>query len=147
MYHLISILLSEPDLILETDPLNEVLSLWKNHGVQSAMILDRVSIQNMVHFYTDAVTRQFQPSPQVEEGLGDLSILFDAPEPSDSEPEGSGTHRMILAIVNCTADEVKTLLDATERLTQKRVRSQRDLMFVFPLVHVRGFPGVESGEI
>ena len=135
MHHLICVLLREPDLILESDPLHDILKLWHDHGIHNAMILDRVSIPNMARLYTQTLMSQLQ----LDGGNGDLAVLFGLPEPTKAEEETPNTHRIILAITTHDAPTVETLLDETATISQRARHDQRALLFVFPLNHVRGF--------
>ena len=133
MHSLVSILYREPDPILESDPIRDVLKLWKDHGVQNAIVLDRVGMRQMIDIGTKSIIQQLQAD--------ELSILFDVPKSFD-RIEGEGDiHRMVLAIVSATAAEVETLLDETEKIMQRKDRNQRDLIFVLPLAHVRRITG------
>lgn len=138
MYYLISILLRKPEIILESDPLQDVLNLWRAHGVPSAMILEQVSIQNMFHYYASAMSHK-QP---IRDSAREMAVLFDAPQPLADEAQNEETHRMLLAILQGDYTQIEALLDKTEAVIHEQIGDSTNLLFVLPLAHVRGFPGL-----
>lgn len=145
MYYLISILVRKPEIILEADPLHDILALWRAHGVPSAMILEQVSIQNMFHYATSAMSQR----PLVKEGAKEqereMAVLFGAPlPPVEEESRRDETHRMLLTIMPGDYAQIETLLDKTEAVIREQIGDSANLLFVFPLAHVRGFPGLQN---
>ena len=135
MHNLICMMLSDPDLLLEPDPVSDILQLWRNHGVRNVIVLNGVSIQRMTKIFAEALTMHESPS----NGITDHAVLFDIPESVSQDEEHQSTHRMLLAIVDKSPDSIETILDETEKITQVMVNSHQNILFVIPLLHVRGF--------
>lgn len=140
MHYLLCILLKEPDLIREADPLDEILEVWKQFGLPSAMLLRHVNLHDIMCYGAAAFAPAFH-----EDNGSVASFLFEAPQ-SRHDPVLNGEpqehHRMVLTLVDGAHIELEPLLDATEAILQERTQGDdNDLLFVFPVVHVRGFPG------
>ncbi len=140
MYYLISIVLRKPEIILEADPLHDILELWQAHGVPNAMILEHVSIQSMLHYYTSAINNSYHNVNRERE----LTTLFGMPQAIPYDAETAETHRILMTIMQGTEAQIETLLDETEALIRVRTADSANLVFVFPLAHVRGFPGFQQ---
>lgn len=143
MYYLISIILREPDILYEADPLPDLLALWKNHGVPNAMILETVDMQDLGSYYASAMGLMGRKMSNAEQS--DDSFLFTMPESESvestvAEAENSpNSHRMVLTIMQDSADKIEQLLDQSSHLIQEKLADAGELIFVFPLTHVRGF--------
>jgi hypothetical protein len=144
MYYLISILLRKPEIILEADPLHDILALWRAHGVPSAMILEQVSIQNMFHYAASAMSQRPLVKEDAKEQERAMAVLFDAPSAPTEEAKSDETHRMLLTIMPGDSAQIETLLDKTEAVIREQIGDNANLLFVFPLAHVRGFPGLPN---
>ena len=130
----------KPEIILEADPLHDILELWQTHDVPNAMILDRVSIQSMLHYYTSAISNGYHHNNRE----GELTTLFGMPPAAPDNGETEETHRILMTIMQGTEAQIETLLDETEALIRVRTADSANLVFVFPLAHVRGFPGFQQ---
>ena len=141
MYYLISIILREPDILYEADPLPDLLALWKRHHVPTAMILEKVDMQDLGSYYVSAmgIVSPHQPSPD------DDGFLFSVPEQqrdtAKTELLDEGGHRMLLTIMEGTEESIGHLLDLSTDTIQEKLDDAGEMIFVFPLAHVRGFPG------
>lgn len=140
MHNLICMMLSLPDMLLESDPVSDIIQLWKNHGIQNVIVLNGVSVQSMSKIYTEMLTLH----ETVGNGIADDTILFDIPESIGRDEGYQSTHRMVMAIVDSSLEDVEALLDETEEITKTMVNSQQNLLFVMPMLHVRGFAGLSK---
>jgi hypothetical protein len=52
---------------------------------------------------------------------------------------------MLLSIMQGNYAQIETLLDKTEAVIREQIGDSANLLFVFPLAHVRGFPGLSAG--
>ena len=151
MYHLISIILKQPDILVESDPLEQILSLWKAQGALSSMMLSSNNLENISHYYHYVCDIAYHHGSIPEytrrqEGRNDhdehFSFLFE-PTPASEEPQPqtyvsqAESHRLLLTILDGTAHDVDELLDATEEIISQNMLSGPELIFVLPVSHVR----------
>ena len=141
MYHLISVVLRKPNILYETDPLPDLLTLWQQQGVPNAMILEKVDLQDLGTYYANALGLRSR-----RHSIDDARFLFEIPDratPAVAEgADNADGYRMLLTIMEGSEQQIEILLDQTEATIRTKLPDASELIFVFPLAHVRGFPGV-----
>jgi hypothetical protein len=71
------------------------------------MILEQVSIQNMFHYYANAMSHK----PPTRDSAREMAVLFDAPQLVADEAKSEETHRILLAILQGDYAPIEALLD------------------------------------
>lgn len=136
MFHLLCVVLHEPNVLLESDPCAKIYHLWKEHGIRNVATLNRIYLHDLTAPFERLDSHNWGKEAWDEEGQDELEFLFGLPQPPvTSEPEQQ--YRLLVALVLGGMAAVQAVVDATEKMLTSDPDGYYDLLFVFPLVTAR----------